>query len=448
MTGLPLDPAPPRPRAQSLSCPSCGAAIALHAQGWAVTVVCGSCGAVLDAMDPNLRVLQRQADAIAVTPQLPLGTRGTWHGVTWELIGFQVVTITVEGTDYSWTEYVAFNPFRGFLYLSEYQGHWNVIEKLRRRPRIDAEGGRPVAHLGERTFKHFQTATARTTLALGEFPWQLQVGDTVVARDFIAPPHILSAEASDGETTWSMGTYTPPDVIAKAFGQDGRLSSPVGVFANQPNPNDVGAGQILRRLGLFLVLLVAMLFANIALSRGAVAYTNRFAFVHGTDDSSAFVTPAFVLDGRPSSVTVDIDADLENDWIFLDFTLIDEASGIAREFSQQVSYYHGRDSDGNWSEGSRHADVRLASVPAGRYFLRVAPEGGEATTASVNYVLRVRRDVPSFGFYLLALGGLLVPAFLAFVTKNAFESRRWAESDYGSATGSASSDDDDSGDDE
>ena len=446
MTSVPLDMAPKRPRAESLSCPSCGAAIVLHAQGWAVTVACASCGAVLDATDPNFRVLQQQRDAITVAPRLPLGTRGTWHGAPWELIGFQVVTITVEGTNYSWTEYVAFNPYRGFLYLSEYQGHWNVIEKLRRRPREDTAGGRPVALLADRTYKHFQTATARTTLALGEFPWELRVGDTVVARDFIAPPFMLSAEASDGETTWSMGTYTPPEVIAKAFGQQDGLLSPIGVFANQPNPNEATAGKVFRRLGLFLLLLVAMLLSNIALSRGAVAYTNHYAFTQGTEDSSAFVTPAFVLNGRPSSVTVDIESDLSNNWVFIDFTLIDEATGTSREFSKQVSYYSGSDSDGSWTEGSRRASVRLASVPGGRYFLRVAPEGGESNR-SVEYTLHVRRDVPSFVFYLIALLALIVPAFLALVSKGAFESRRWAESDYGSATGSASSNDDD-GDDE
>lgn len=439
----PLDPAPARPQAASLSCPSCGAAIALRAQGWAVTVACGSCGAVLDATDPNLRVLQRQADAITAEPQLPLGTRGTWHGASWELIGFQVVTITVEGTDYSWSEYVAFNPYRGFLYLSEYQGHWNVIEKLRRRPRIDVEGGRPVARLDGQTFKHFQTATARTTLALGEFPWELRVDDAVMARDFIAPPYILSAEASDGETTWSMGTYTPPDVIAKAFGQTGAMATPVGVFANQPNPHAATSGTIFRRFGLFLLLLTVILVGNIAMSRGAVAYTNRFSFVHGSDDSSAFVTPAFVLGGRTSSVTIDVEAELSNNWLFFDFTLIDEATGSARGFTKQVSYYSGVDGDGRWTEGSRRASARLASVPAGRYFLRLAPAGGEPVSPTVDYELKVRRDVPSFVFYVFAFGALLVPAVLSLLVRGAFETRRWAESDYGASTGSASEDDGD-----
>jgi len=446
MTSVSLDAAPPRPRAASLSCPSCGAGIALHAQGWAVSVVCESCGSVLDATDSMLRILQRHEEAVSVRPRLPLGTRGTWKGISWELIGFQVVTITVDGTDYSWSEYVAFNPYHGFWYLSEYQGHWTVIEKLRRRPREEFGGNRPTATLDGREYKHFQTSLARTTAALGEFPWQLQVGDTVAARDYVAPPFILSAESTDGETTWSLGTYTPPEVIAKAFGGTTPMITPIGVFANQPNPHVHTAGRVLRTLGLLLALMVAMLVGNVMMSRGETVFTNRYAFAHGTEDSAAFVTPVFALTGRPTSVVVEIDSDADNDWVYFDFTLINETTGIATEFSKQIEYYYGRDSDGSWTEGSRTGRVRVSSIPAGRYFLRVAPVGGETSRGGVNYSLRVRRDVPSYLFYGLALVVLLLPALLALLPKAAFEQRRWAESDYGSETGTVSSGDE--GDDE
>ncbi len=440
MTSVPLDPVPARPHVRSLSCPSCGAAIELRAQGWAVSVVCSACGSVLDATDASLRVLQRHREATRINPQLPLGTRGTWRGAAWELIGFQVVTITVEGVDYSWTEYVAFNPYRGFLYLSEYQGHWNVIEKLRRRPAERVSGGRPVAVLDGREYKHFQTAQAVTTVALGEFPWELRVGDSVIARDFVAPPYMLSAESSDGETTWSMGTYTPADVIAKAFPPRQKLLRPSGVFANQPNPHVGSGGSIFKRLGLFLLVLVAMLVANMTLASNAVVHTSTHAFTRGTEDSAAFVTPAFELAGRPSSVAVDIETDLSNDWVYFDFALIEDSTGVSRDFSKQVSYYFGRDSDGNWSEGSRRKSLRLSSVPPGRYFLRVAPEGGEPFKAVVNYTLRVRRDVPGYGFYIVALVALVIPAFLLFLPRVSFETQRWSESDYGSGSGSSEDD--------
>lgn len=425
----------PVPQLSSLSCPSCGAGIELHAQGWAVSVVCAACGAQLDATDENLRVLQ-YGERVRLTPRIPLGTRGTWKGAPWEVIGCQVVTITVDEVDYSWTEYVCFNPYRGFLYLSEYEGHWNVIEKLRRRPGRERDGAHPTVELDGVTYKHFQTATACTTAALGEFPWELRVGDQIVSRDFVAPPHLLSAELSDHEVTWSQGTYTTPALIQKAFGLESRLIDPVGVFANQPNPY---AGLPKRMLSLFataLVVLVAMFFANVMLASDQRVFSTGYTFDRTAAENAALVTPPFELQGRASGVTIELGANLENDWVFFALSLINDATGETREVTRQLSYYSGVDSDGSWSEGSRQESVRLAAVPAGRYFLRVEPEGGEPGKATVGYTLSVRRDVPHFGWYGLAFLALLGPLLLAVIPASSFETRRWAESDHAPSGGS------------
>ncbi|MCC6245390.1 MAG: DUF4178 domain-containing protein [Gemmatimonadaceae bacterium] len=450
MTSVPLDPAPARPRARSLSCPSCGSGIDLHAQGWAVSVVCGSCGSVLDATNDTLRILQRHQDGIAVLPRIPLGSRGQWKGAQWELIGFQQVAINVEGVEYSWREYVAFNPYRGFLYLSEYQGHWNIIEKLRVRPAEDASGLRPTATVNGRTFTHFQTAQAYTTVALGEFPWEVQVGDRVLSRDFIAPPYILSAESSDDETTWSMGMYTPPEVIAKAFNISTDMMKPIGVFANQPNPHEQSSKGIKRLLMLFVAVWLGMFVLNATMAANKTVLEQRQTFVPGTDDSAAFVTPAFVLDGRPSSVKFEIDTDADNNWMYLDLALINDASGDTYEVGEQISYYSGSDGDGPWTEGSRRGSARIAAVPAGRYFLRVAPQGedaaalqlGSSTKAPINYSIRVTRDAPSYGFYLIAILALVGPGLLALAPKAAFETQRWSESDYAPSSSGDDSEDD------
>lgn len=432
------------PRAAALNCTACGAAIALHAMGWAVRVVCASCGATLDATDANLRILQ-QGEGLRFTPRIPLGTRGNWKGAAWEVIGSQQVTIRVEGTSYSWVEYVCFNPWRGFLYLSEYQGHWNVIEKLRRQPENERGGAQPTVDFGGVTYKHFQTARARTTAALGEFPWELRVGDEVLARDFVAPPYLLSAEGYEGEITWSQGTYTPPEVIAKAFGLErNTLIRPVGVFANQPNPYSGLPRRVFRLFGLALTVLLVMLLANVALSSNRMVFQESYTFTHGTEDSAAFVTAPFELTGRPSAVSIIVDAPLDNDWLYLSFGLINEVSGETREASRQVSYYHGVDSDGSWTEGSQRETVRLATIPSGRYFLRVQPEGGEPSRSQVRYRITVRRDAPYYGLYLAAFFALLLPTILAVVRSLSFESRRWAESDH--ATSSADDDDSGSGD--
>ncbi|MGV3710013.1 MAG: DUF4178 domain-containing protein [Gemmatimonas sp.] len=433
--------APVKTKAAGFNCTSCGASLTLATAGWSASVACSTCGAVLDAQDPNLRILQRQEQRITVQPCIAMGTRGNWKGLPWDVVGFQQVTITVDGVDYSWTEYVCFNPYHGFMYLTEYEGHWNVVEKLTRRPEADA-GTQSAIRFNNHTFKHFQSATAVTTFALGEFPWEVNVGDVVRAHDYVSPPYLLSAEGTEGETTWSLGTYTDGKAIARAFNIGGNLKSPVGVFANQPNPHINLARSVMRTFGVFVTVLVLMFVANLAMSRNERVYAGQFRYTQSDGDSTSFVTDPFELKGRDSNVNIRIESDLDNNWFYLNLALINEESGQALDVGRQVSYYYGRDSDGSWTEGSRNDEFRLASVPSGKYILRVAPEGGEMLRPVVNYNLAVTRDAPQYLFYILAFAALLIPATFSLLPKLSFEQRRWAESDH-APTSSDSSDDDD-----
>ena len=162
---------------KSLNCPSCGAALTVRSFSHAVTIVCDSCHSILDAQDPKLKILQKfQVATDEDPPLIPLGTRGKIRGTDYEVIGFQRRTIHVDGIAYSWHEYVLFNPFKGFRYLTEYDGHWNDVSMLKALP-ICSPGASTLNYLGE-TYKHFQTARAGTTFVLGEFPWQVRVGES------------------------------------------------------------------------------------------------------------------------------------------------------------------------------------------------------------------------------------------------------------------------------
>ena len=205
-----------------MNCPGCGAALTLRSFTQAVTVVCESCHSILDAQDPQLRILQQFKKATGEDPPLiPLGARGKIRGTPYEAVGFQRRTIHVDGIAYSWHEYVLFNPYKGFRYLTEYNGHWNDVSTLRALPTLNSFAGEvTVRYLGE-NFRHFQSAQASTTYVLGEFPWQVRVGETNDVTDYISPPRVLSSEKSGKEVTWSMGEYISGRDIWKAFSLPG-----------------------------------------------------------------------------------------------------------------------------------------------------------------------------------------------------------------------------------
>src|SRR5246500_358502 len=193
---------PVKPQVKALNCPNCGAALTVRSFNTAVTIVCESCHTILDAKDPNLQILQRFKVATGEDkPLIPLGTRGKIRGVDYEAIGFERRTIHVDGMPYSWHEYVLFNPYKGFRYLNEYNGHWNDVSVLKALPTLKAYGSRPTAtYLGE-PYKHFQTAQARTSFVLGEFPWQVRVGESVTVADYVSPPRVLSSEQTGTEVS-------------------------------------------------------------------------------------------------------------------------------------------------------------------------------------------------------------------------------------------------------
>jgi hypothetical protein len=424
---------------RALNCPSCGAALEIRAFAHTLSVVCPQCLSVLDAKHPDLRILQKFKSKERYTLLVPLGARGKWQGDIYQVIGFQVREIHADGQAYHWGEYLLFNPYRGFRYLTEYQGHWNDVRTLRALPEPARTMTKPAVKYLARTYTHFQTAKAKTVFVMGEFPWRVQVGETVTAKDYIAPPQMLSAEETEAETVWSVGEYTKGEEIWRAFQLPGKAPQPVGIFANQPSPAVERSKGIWNVCATLLLLTLAVALFGYTVQANEEVFRQRFRFSPGVAGEASFVTNVFELRGRPSNVEIETRTDLSNNWAYFSFALINDVTGQAYDFGREVSYYSGRDSDGSWSEGSSHDRAVVPSVPAGRYYLRVEPEMAPNARA-MSYELRVRRDVPRSSFFWITAVLLLIPPIIVTLRRTSFEHRRWQESDYG--TSSSSADDD------
>jgi hypothetical protein len=413
------------PQVQSLTCPNCGAPLTVRSMGRAVTIVCDRCHSILDAKDPQLRILQRfEAATGDEVPLIPLGTRGKWRGADYQAIGFQVRTMEVDGIAYSWREYLLFSPYKGFRYFTEYNGHWNDCSVVTALPEAQ---GTSAKYLGKK-YKHFQTCTAKTTFVLGEFPWRVTVDDAVAVTDYIAPPYVLSSETAGSETTWTLGEYVHGADIWKAFGLPGVAPMPIGVYENQLSQLRVSAGRTWFAFAGLVTAMFVIFTLNQLFSQREQVFQEAYRFSPSSTEAS-FVTPEFELKGRTSDVEVETNADVSNQWIYLNYALIDEVTGQAYDFGREVSYYSGVDSDGQWKEGGRHDRAVLPSVPPGRYYLRVEPES-DASFGLIGYTVTVTRDVPVLSVYLVAFAALLLPALLISWRTYNFEQMRWAESGH------------------
>ena len=414
--------------ASALTCPSCGAPLTISAAGHTLSVVCGNCRSILDAKDPNLQVLEKFEARQQYRPAIPLGTRGKLHGDEYEVIGFQIRTTDTDDLPDSWAEYLLFNRYKGFRYLTEYNGHWNDVKTIPAVPERIQVGKKGGAKLMGHTYVLFDTEMATTTYVLGEFPWRAHVGEKNGIKDFIAVPRILSGEISEEETVWSLGEYMTGAEVWQAFHLPGRAPAAQGIFANQPSPYAGRAGSMWT-LCLNLLSITVLLAILVYLVAGQETVLQRqYSFSPQSAGEASFVTDDFEVSGHPSNVKVSIKTDLQNNWAYFNLALINEATGQGYDFGREVSYYSGRDSDGPWTEGSKNNSV-IVPVAPGKYYLRVEPEM-DKNARSVLYTLEVKRNVPSLALFLLAAGILLLPPAAVTWRVASFEGKRWTQSNF------------------
>ncbi len=218
-------------KAKVLNCVQCGGAVQWRAPGFSITLVCGHCGAVLDVSNPEIQVLIQAQEKTRLKPLIPLGTRGKFHGETYEVIGFMQ---RADGTgQYKWREYLLFNPYIGYRWLVEADGHWNYVISTKQKPHRRDKS----AQYLNKSYQLFLTGEAQVFYVLGEFYWRVKKGDRVSVQDFINPPEMLSREWDAGEEVWSIGEYVEPEVVQAAFGIKA-MPARIGVSPNQPSPHD------------------------------------------------------------------------------------------------------------------------------------------------------------------------------------------------------------------
>jgi len=414
-------------QAGALSCPQCGGPIEVRAPDRTKRIACPYCGSLLDATK-DLAVL-KALSSVPIEPLIPLGAKGRLGDAEWTVIGLMERSATFEGVRYPWREYLLYEPSRGFRWLVETKGHWSFVEPAHAG---DVKGGSGLSGASYRgmSFKHFQTSRATVDHVLGEFYWAVASGDTTQATDFVSPPHQLSKESDGQELIWSFATHKKPGEIWKAFGLAGQPPRPYGVAPNQPWPHKQQSRSVyssaLLFLGLaFLLFLAFLVIGGRQVHRQAVEIAP--GAVPGAPEAAVFVGP-FSLD-RQGNLQVQVRAPVNNSWLYLDGALIDEQTGNVEAFDIEVSYYHGRDSDGAWSEGGQSSTRYLGSVAPGEYVLRLAPQWQKGKTPG-RFEVAVKSRVARLSHAFLAV--LAIVAWPAIVGWRhfRFEMQRWSESDH------------------
>ncbi|PHV12648.1 DUF4178 domain-containing protein [Chitinimonas sp. BJB300] len=417
---------PKRVAARNFKCTSCGAPLTAR-NGEIHAVGCHHCGAVIDPDSPELKILSK-ARAALEAPLIPIGATGKLQGKTYAILGFLRRSTKVEDIDYSWDEYLLHSDDAGYAWLTCSSGHWNFARPTVRQPEMESSSTR-VTYM-KRTYRHFEHSEAQVKQVVGEFNWQVKIGQHIKFDDYIAPPYLLSREQSKTEQTWTLAEYITAEKVALAFNPPKPLPEPEGIAPNQPSP--YGESRLYyMAMAAFLLIAILLQMGFTMASKHKVIWQDEFTINAETFDTNkaTYTSKPFQIPPGDRNLVIHQSSNLDNRWFYADLALTNTKTGETIRLGREVSYYHGVDSDGSWYEGNNGDEAMLNDVPGGEYLLEMEIEADPQPQPLVNRVALIQ-DVPVWSnFWILLVVILIIPLF-CWLRSNSFETERWADSDH------------------
>ena len=376
--------------AAQLSCPNCAGPLELRAPDKTERVTCPNCNSLLDVNQGQLQFL-KALEKPWFQPVIPIGTTGEVPEGKMTVIGAMARSVTIEGTQYFWSEYLLYHPQIGFRWLVHSDEHWNYVRAV--PPGEVSESDKSATYQGKR-YKIFQDAQARVEVVLGEFYWKVETGEQVRGVDYVKPPYMLSKEVSTvyitnpddatrtqrvtGEINWSLGTYMDVPQIEKAFSVSG-LPRPSGVAPNQPYKH----WWVYKYWLAFIVLTLLLGFVTLVVSgstKDVFSQTVTLPQLANEDGTQVFFSEPFQLEGR-RNIRIVGESPVQNTWVYLEGDLINEETGVVQSFPIEISYYQGVEDGESWTEGGQNDSAYSSSMPAGQLRAAVGGAVGEMAAA-------------------------------------------------------------------
>jgi hypothetical protein len=398
-------------------------------------VTCPFCNSLLNINEGNLEYLR----ALKPSPApldfvLEIGAKGKFDkfadGEELEVIGMMSRSVTFDGVNYFWNEYLLYNPKVGFKWLVHSDNHWNFVDSVNAAD-LDVSqpiaGIKPTVKFNGKSYKIFQDTPARVEYVKGEFYWNVAQGETVRAADFVSPPFMLSQELGSNEVNWSLGTYLKKEEVEKAFGIKD-LPKPWNIAPNQPYEG----GGLIKYGFLFLAILVFVGVFMIPLTGlGSTALNQEIVLKPLSKPNTGQTVFSQTFDLKANeNVRISAAAPVSNSWTELNIDLVSQKNNEVENVLIPIEYYYGVTGGESWSEGGKVNDATISSVPAGKYALRI--EGSwKDWNKPMPVRVKVEQNVTRGVNFWIAFVLLAIAPIIGIFRKLSFESRRWSESMFG-----------------
>lgn len=364
---------------------------------------------------------------------LPVGTPGSLNGQACRVVGY-TRRCEVQHPEYEWTEYEVFQPAtQEYVQLSLFNGHWMLIRPANQMYEVTSDnGGYNHVKQPDATYKLYNRYQARVIFAEGEFNWNIEEDENLTLSEFIAPPVMLVQAQRGAQATWHRAEHIEPKTVAATFGLNvSDLPARDRMGAVQPNSFKT-AWPALRAVTLLAVALLCFgqfyMFSTYPEKQLLNQTLTVRADSSGTPGTNkVLVSSSFTLDHQ-AALEIDLRTTLNNQWLELPVSLVNEQTGQGFEFTKNIEFYGGVEGGESWTEGDREADAVLARVPPGRYHLNFYPFTEKGVAPTIDVLVTTIPAVWSNFFIVLGLV-LVFPAVWAFHSMT-MERERWFQSDY------------------
>lgn len=405
---------------RSLQCPNCGSPLTAQDER-AMLIVCPACSSEVQLTAGEAVVLgERSGEEPAF--KLQLGQSFHWEGHRWEV----AARLAYSASDDDWDDppthmYLLYSPRRRSMWLSDYDGSWDLSWTSHVAPTTLPFNESRVQTFDGRTFTVDETDLATLIWVDGAVPWVARKGD-----------QWIYAECSDGQGN----TYEVERSAEQLEFAEGRklLASEVYEALGMEQEAAQAAREERRRRpvsmltrGLLVATALLAVFVNAVVCLGAtgsgnLVYENTwtpadFALAEG----EILTEPIRIEEGL---VQVSLEAQrLSNAWVAVDLALVKEDKDtVIHVDGLDAEYYSGVEGGESWSEGSRSADATWIVPETNVYHLLVRARGNTGNLEQPEPVpptsvrIEVRDGVmawwwPAIGF-LLSILAAVVSVFL------------------------------------
>lgn len=425
-------PPTPQPVSATLGCPSCSHQITYYDVTGSWFYGCPNCHSYFKYENEDPPEILKQFPTKTLPPILSIGAEGYLAGQLVRVVGY--MHRQEKGTNYDWREYMLLMPNGTYTQLAEYEGHWTYIWPIKGNFTEYSKGIRAFyvdAH--ERQYRLYNRYKADLLAAIGEFNWNVLDEEKLNVSEYINPPYLLVGERNTkGHSEWFVGAHKSREQIATAFGVNpADLPEKVGTGAVEPPYSHEKWQAVLSFTGLALTMLVACQLLFLAVKPRAVLLNTAYSALRepGTvaNQFKPVVTKSFQIEG-PASLEIDLSAEIDNQWVELPVSLVNEQTGQSYEFTKVLEYYHGTDGGENWTEGGNSEEAELGRIPSGQYHLNLYPFSEKV--GELRGSVKVTQNPMMLGNMLLMVLLLMIyPAYL-LMKRSIMEHSRWQNSDY------------------